>query len=90
MAISPKGFAIKLKSIVQDESMRYSIVSDDVLPKKFLYVHISDICQRLHFNPFGEIVDPDQQIFLIFRYFRKKTNNIQAPLCKRPKTGEEI
>ena len=36
--------------------MRYSEAGDNVLSDKFLYVHISDIRQRLSFNPFGEIV----------------------------------
>ena len=68
--------------------MRYSEASDNVLPEKLLYVHISDIRQRLSFNPFGEIICADQQIFFISRCFRKWANNIQAPLCKRPRTGK--
>ena len=59
-AISPKGFAVELKSIVRDEGMRYSEASDNVLLDKLLYVHISDIRQRLSFNLFGEIVRADQ------------------------------
>ena len=89
-AISPKGFTVKLKSIVLDEGMRYFKASDDVLLEKFLYIHISDVRQRLCFNPFGEIVCADQQIFLVSRCFRKWANNIQAPLCKRPRTGKGI
>ena len=58
-AIPPKGFAIELKSVVRDEGMRYFEVGDNVLPDKLLYVHISDIRQRLSFNPFGEIVCAD-------------------------------
>ena len=42
-AISPKGFAVELKSIVQDEGMRYFEAGDNVLPGKLLYVHVSDI-----------------------------------------------
>ena len=56
--------------------MRYSEVSDNVLPDKLLYVHISNIRQWLSFNPFGEIVCADQQIFLVSHYFRKWANNI--------------
>ena len=65
-----------MKSIVRDEGMRYSEVSDNAFPDKLLYVHILDIRQKLSFNPFGEIVCADQQIFLISCYFRKWTNNI--------------
>ena len=57
--ISPKGFAVELKSIVRDKGMRYSEAGDNVLLEKLLYVHISDIRQRLSFNPFGEIVCAD-------------------------------
>ena len=56
--------------------MRYPEASDNVLSEKLLYVHISDIHQRLSFNSFGEIVCVDQQIFLVSRYFRKWANNI--------------
>ena len=62
--VSPKGFAVEPKSIVRDEGMRYPKASDNVLPEKLLYIHISDIRQRLSFNLFGEIVCTDQQIFL--------------------------
>ena len=88
--VSPKGFAVELKSIIRDEGMRYSETSDNVLLEKLLYVHISDIRQRLSFNPFGEIICADQQIFLVSRCFRKWANNIQTPLCKRPRTREGI
>ena len=88
--VSPKGFAVKLKSIIRDEGMRYPKASDNVLPEKLLYIHISDIRQRLSFNPFGEIVCADQQILLVSRCFRKGANNIQAPLCKGPRTREGI
>ena len=70
--------------------MRYFEASDNGLPEKLLYVYILNIRQRLSFNPFGEIVYADQQIFLISRCFRKQANNIQASLCKRPRTGEGI
>ena len=73
---SPKGFAVELKSIVRDEGMRYSEASDNVFPDKLLYVHILDICQRLGFNLFGEVVYADQQIFLVSSYFGKWANNI--------------
>ena len=70
--------------------MRYPEVSDNVLPEKLLYVHISDIHQRFSFNPFGEIVCADQQIFPVSCCFRKRANDIQALLCKRLRTREGI
>ena len=88
--VPPKGFAIKLKSIVRDKGMRYPEVSDNVLLEKLLHVHISNIRQGLSFNPFGKVVCADPQIFLVSRCFRKWTNNIKTPLCKRPRTREGI
>ena len=58
--VSPKGLAVELKSIVRDERIRYFEVGDNVLLDKLLYIYISDIRQRLSFNPFGEIVCADQ------------------------------
>ena len=57
--VSPKGFAIKLKSIVRDEGMRDPKPGDNIFPDKFLGIHLSDVCQGLDFNPFGEIVCVD-------------------------------
>ena len=84
--VSPKGFAIKLKSIVRDEGMRDPKPGDNIFPDKFLGIHLSDVRQGLDFNPFDEIVCADQQISLVTCCFRKRTNNIQAPLCKQPRT----
>ena len=43
IAVSPEGFAIKLKSIVQDEGTKDPKSSDNVFLDKFFGVHISDI-----------------------------------------------
>ena len=75
-AISSKEFAVELKSVVRDEGRSYSEAGDNVFPDKLLYVHILDICQRLGFNLFGEVVYADQQIFLVSSYFGKWANNI--------------
>ena len=85
--VSPESFAIKLKSIVQDEGMRDLESGDNVFPDKLLGVHISNICQGLGFNPFGEVACADQQISLVTCCFGEKANNIQAPLCKWPRAG---
>ena len=74
--VSFKGFAVELESIVRYKGMRYLEASENVFLEKFLYIHILDICQRLRFNPFGEIVCADQQIFLVSCCFRKGVNNI--------------
>ena len=74
--VTPKGFAVELMYIVQDKGVWYPEVSDNVFPEKLLCVHISDIRQRLNFDPFGEIICANQQILLVSCCFRKGANNI--------------
>ena len=77
-----EGFAIKLKTIVQDKGTRDLKLSDNVFPNKLLGVHIFDIRQGLSFNPLGKIARADQQISLVPYCFGERANNIQAPLSK--------
>ena len=41
--VSPKGFSIKLKSIVQDEGTRDPEPGDDIFPDKLFGINVSDI-----------------------------------------------
>ena len=59
IAISPEGFVIKLKSIVQDEGTRDPEPGDNVFSDKLFGISISDIHQGLGFNLFGQIVRVD-------------------------------
>ena len=88
--IPSKGLAIKLQSIIRDECMRDSKQSDNILPNKFLSIRISDICQRLHFNPLSKVIYADQQISFIPYCFRKRTYNVQSLLRKRPRAGQWV
>ena len=88
--ISLKGFTIKLQTIVRDEGTRDSKPSDNIFPNEFLGIHITDICQWFSFDPFSEVIYADQQISLISRCLRERSYNIQAPLSKRPRTGQRI
>ena len=58
-AVSPERFAIELKAVVRDEGMRDSELGDNVFPNKLLGIHISNVCQGLGFNLFGEVVRAD-------------------------------
>ena len=58
--VSLEGITTKLKSVIRDEGMRDSKSSNDVLPDKFLCIHIPDVGQGLGFGPFVEIVCADQ------------------------------
>ena len=60
ITILPEGLAIKLQSVVQDEGMRDSELSDNILPNEFFGIHISDIRQWFRFNLLGEIIRADQ------------------------------
>ena len=88
--VLPESFAIKLKAIVRDESMRNTELSNDILPDKPLDIHTSDVSQRFSFNPFSEIVYADQQILFTSYCFREMTYNIQALLGKRPRAKKRI
>ena len=89
-AIPPKGLAIELKTIVQDEGTRDSKPSDNIFPNKSLGIHIPDICQWFTFNPLGEVIRVDQQIPLIPCCLRERTYNVQASLSKKPRAGQRI
>ena len=58
--VSFEGLTNKLKAVIQDEGMRDPKSSNDVLPDKFLSIHILDVGQGLGFDPFCEIVCADQ------------------------------
>ena len=75
-AIPLEGIAIKLKTIIRDECMRDPKPSDNVFPNKYRSIHIPDICQRLSFNPLGEVILADQQPSLIPYCLRERSNNI--------------
>ena len=74
--ISPESFAIKLKSVVQDEGVRNSKPSDNIFPNESLGIHLPDIRQWLSFNPLSEVVYADQQISLIPCCLREKTYDV--------------
>ena len=66
--------------------MRDPELGDNIFLDKLLSIHISDVHQWFSFDPFGEIICADQQISLVTYYFRERANNIQAILCKWPRT----
>ena len=83
--IFSKGIAIELESIIRNKSSRNSKSCNNVLPDKPLHIYVPDVRQGLSFNPFGEVVCADQQILLVSYGFRKKADNVQPPLRKRPR-----
>ena len=70
--------------------MRDTKLGDNVLPDKLFGVHISDICQRFDFDPFGKIVSVDEQISFVPYCPGKWPDDIQAQLSERPRAGQWI
>ena len=89
-AIPPKGFTIKLKTVVRDECTRDSKPSDNIFPDKYLGIHVPDIGQWFSFNPLGKVICADQQPSLIPCCLRERSYNVQAPLSKGSGTGQRI
>ena len=79
-----------MKPIVRDESIWDPTPSDNIFPYKSLGIHISDICQRLNFNPFGEVIGANQQPPPISYCFSEGAHNIHAPLCKGLGAGQRV
>ena len=88
--VLPESFAIKLKAIIRDEGMRNLESSNNTLPDKPFDIYIPDISQRFSFDPFAEIICPNEQILFISYCFRERTYNIQSSLNKRPRAGKRI
>ena len=85
-----EGSAIKLKAIIQDEGMRNPESSNNTLPDKPFDIYIPDISQRFSFDPFAEIICPNEQILFISFCFGETIYNIQTSLSKRPRGGKRI
>ena len=62
--------------------------SDNAPPNELLGIHVSNICQRFDFDPFGEVINADKKISIVSYCFRKFPYNIQAPLSKWPRAGQ--
>ena len=90
IAIPPEGFAIELKTVVQDEGTRDSESSDNIFLNKSLGIHNPDICQWFSFNPFGEVIYADQQIPLIPCCLKERVYNVQTPLSERLRARQRI
>ena len=83
----PKGFAIKLETIVRNEGMRDPKPSNNIFPKKSLRIHVPNICQWFIFNPLGKVICVNQQPSLSPYCLREMSYNIQTPLSKELRAG---
>ena len=60
-AVAPKGFAIKLQSIVWYKDPWHTKSCHNILPNESLHISILDIGKWLCFHPLGEIICLDQE-----------------------------
>ena len=90
MAILPKVLTVELQTIVGNEYARSPEASDDVLPDKFLGVHVPNIGQGFSFHPFSEVISSNYYISLVPRGFGEGFDQIKAPLRERPWTREGV
>jgi len=63
---------------------------DDVPPDEFLPIIISDISEGLCLDPFGEVIDLDEEPSSVSSCLWEGPNYIQALLCRRPWTRKRI
>ena len=85
-----EGIAIKLESIIWDKSAGNSKSCNNVPSYKLLHIYISDVRQGLSFDPFIEVFCADQQVLLVSYGFRKRADNVQPPLGKRPRAIKRV
>ena len=63
---------------------------NNILPNKLLCINIPDIRQRLSLNPLCEVIYSDKKPPSVSHSSGKWPYNIQAPLCKWPRTRQRI
>jgi hypothetical protein len=75
---------IKILGIVDSDLLRNSIVTDDVLPEKFLDGDGGYIGYRFRLNPFGEVFHCDDGEGVFSLCWCKFTHDIDAPPLQGP------
>ena len=65
ITVFSKGFAVKLEAVVRDQCVRGPEPSDNIFLDKFLDIDVPDVCQRLSFDPFREVIGGDEKKLLV-------------------------
>ena len=78
-------FAIKLRSNISYDRLRYSEPADDILPCKLGDVLVFDGGKGFSFYPFPKVVGCNQQQLFLSRGCRWWSNYIDSPLSKGPR-----
>jgi len=82
-----KGFVVKLKTVIWDQSMRNSKPSDNALSDESFGIHVPNIGKGLDFYPLGKVVRADEEPSLVPYSLRKGSHYVQAPLGEWPRAG---
>jgi hypothetical protein len=70
---------IKVLGIIDDDLLRNSVATDNILPKRFLNGGGGYIANRFRFNPFGEVFHCDNGEDIISLCWCKFTDDINSP-----------
>jgi hypothetical protein len=81
---------VKIFSIIDDDLLRDSVATDDVLPEKFLDCGRGYIGYRLCFNPFGEVLHCNDAEGVVSLCWCKFAHNIDAPSLQGPRCSYQL
>ena len=81
-------WVVKLVPIVHNNSPRQIKLINNRLSYKIMDFNLDDGHQCFHFHPFGEVVDYDEQKFLLQDSDRKGFEDVHPPLGERPRCGD--
>ena len=79
-----KCIVVELFAIVRDKDLRDPKLADDALLDEVTDILLRNGCQWFCFYPFSEVVDPHNKELELSHCHRKKSNDVQSPLSKRP------
>ncbi|KAM7528625.1 hypothetical protein LguiB_032035 [Lonicera macranthoides] len=75
-----------MRTVIGYDLMWYPISAYDVMSDESCHFSGIQILVRLGFNPFGEVVNSDQNVFMpIASLWRNLTNYVDTPDGKRPR-----
>ncbi|CAL9020963.1 unnamed protein product [Prunus brigantina] len=78
--------AIKLFTVVRDDCIWEAESANDVFPYEVLDFSSGDCSKGFGFDPLCEVVHNDDCKFELSLALRHRANEIQSPLCERPRT----
>ncbi|KAI5331593.1 hypothetical protein L3X38_021719 [Prunus dulcis] len=83
----PEEFRIKLPTVVGNDRIWDTESATNVSPDEIFSLRCRYGCQGFGFHPFGEVVDGNHCVFYMPLALRHRTNQVQSPLCERPRAN---